>query len=300
MKLLSAMINGMTDRQTRIPDPFLSPVFQTGVEPVIATGFNYTKQEQSVHGVERHGAIDFDVPRGTPILAAADGYALCSYGELQLRMNDGSPRLLSLEAAQQGNPRNADLQLPAGASETDELPIFFGSYVVQIWHERGRYTQYAHLDGVAAEIPYHRPVQVEDEDKKPTGDLSFSPNLRLPVRQLRTSAVTRFVRRGQVIGWTGMTGCGWGGRCYDRARFDADGKPDFRGVEYPYYTSPHLHFMVFGPRAPRNRTPHLFDPFGLYSDASGRYPHRVADWGNTSSHAQHHSLWLGHSSSVLS
>jgi hypothetical protein len=264
------------------PKPFLGPIFQPDAKPVIATGFEYHAAEIAVHGVKTHNAIDFDVPRGTPVLAPADGYYLATYGEGLLRNDDDTPRTLSLVEAKQGNPRNLDLCPPADGGE--RWPIYFGSMVVQGWHPAGRYTQLAHLDWVEPAVKYYPPEAQENGDLKP------NQVLRAPVSQFRSKRVASWLKAGTLLGVTGMTGCGWGKRCYDARRLGKDGRPDFRNVDYTYYTSPHLHFMVFGRRSnAKARTPLAFwDPFGIYKDITGGYPTGAsATWGRLPK-----SLWL--------
>ena len=264
------------------PQPFLGPLFRPDAQPVIATGFEYHEAEIKLHGVKTHNAIDFDLPRGTPVLAPADGYYLATYGEMLLRNDDRTPRTLSLAEAKQGNPRNLDLRPPHDSGT--RWPIYFGSMVVQGWHGSGRYTQFAHLDWVEPSIRYYQSEVQENGDLKP------NYILRAPVSKLRRKGVASWLPAGTLLGVTGMTGCGWGERCYDTAKLGKDGRPDFRGVDYTYYTGPHLHFMVFGRRSNgKARTPLRFwDPFGIYKDITGGYP----TGPQTTWHQVPHSLWL--------
>jgi len=274
------------DNRPTVPQPFLGPLFEPGVEPIIATGFNYHAEEIALHGVKVHNAIDMDLPRGTKILAPADGYYIATYGEVLLRNRDGSPRMLSAKAAravgQDINPPTSD----------GEWPVYFGSFVVQGWHGRGRYTQSAHVDWVNPAIPYYPPVEVKDEHGRPSGDRRHSPMLRATVAEYRRPGAAAFLKAGEVIAEVGMTGCGWNKPCYDFARFEANGRPDFRGVSYPYYTTPHLHFAVFGRRASRGRNAPAFDPFGIYGTFNDGYPASRADWSRAMPNAKHAPLWL--------
>jgi hypothetical protein len=267
--------------EIRPPKAFLQPLFQSDAKPVIATGFEYTPAERAVHGVKTHNAIDFDVARGTPVLAPADGYYVATYGEVLLRNDDDMPRSLSLAEAKRGNPSNLDLQPPKSGTR---WPIYFGSMVVQGWHPPGRYTQFAHLDYVEPSIRYYQP------EAEGNGDLKFNPILRVPTATYRRTNVASWLKAGALIGVTGMTGCGWGERCYERARFGRGGRPDFRQADYTYYTSPHLHFMVFSRRSTAKARPPLafWDPFGVYKDITAGYPTGpLATWSQTP-----RSLWL--------
>jgi hypothetical protein len=288
-RTILSLVTKLNDITAIPPAPFLGPVFQPGIEPVIATGFNYTPAEVAVHGVAEHGAIDLDVPRGTKILAPANGWYVCTYGEVLLS-KDKSPRLLSMEQAQRGKAHNIDLRPPEPGN--GPWPIYFGSFVIQGWHGRGRYTQYAHVDWVDERIPYHPPIEITDGQGRPAGNLQHAAILRAPVRQYREPGVAAFIRAGEVIGEVGMTGCGWGRRCYDSARFDENGRPDFRVVDYTYYTAPHLHFLVCGRRAPRTRQARRFDPFGIEGDIGAGYPANRKHWHERTPSAKYDPLWL--------
>ncbi len=279
----------MPESYHKIPQPFLGPLFKRDVTPIIATGFNYHAGEIAVHRVKTHSAIDFDVPRGTEILAPADGYYLATYGEYLLRDKDGAPRMLSPHEALSRNPANKDIRPPVGGKPEK---MFFGSFVVQGWHGKGRYTQYAHVDWVNPEIPYYPPRPLLGEDGAETGDLAHHAVLRAPVKTYRQSGVTKNLKAGTVIATVGMTGCGWGARCYDAAAFDGDRRPDFTRAAYTYYTQPHLHFAVFGPRAPRTRKPVMYDPFGIYGEHNQGYPQSSRQWSVRQPAAKHAPLCL--------
>lgn len=288
-QLIVKLVNAANEATTPIPQPYLGTLFEAGVEPVIATGFHYHKAEVAIHGVKVHNAIDMDLPRGVKILAPTDGYYVATYGEFLTRTDDGLPRRLSRHQALETNPVNSDVNPP---DDTGEWEVFFGSYVVQGWHGKGRYTQYAHVDWVNPAIPYYGPEEVTDENGNKTGDLKHSAMLRVPVAEYRKPDVAAFIRAGEVIAEVGMTGCGWGKRCYDFAKFDSDGRLDFRGVDYTYYTEPHLHFAAFGRRAPHTRNAKLIDPFGIYGDMNGGYPKQRSQWHIRQPKAQHKPLWL--------
>lgn len=272
---------------TPVPAPFLGSVFEAGVEPVIATGFNYHPEYIALHGVRVHNAIDFDLPRGSRILAPADGYYVSTYGESLIHNHDGSPRKLSRGQALEKNPVNEDINPP---DDEQEWEVFFGSYVIQGWHSNGRYTQYAHVDWVVPAIPYYPPETIRNDGNE-TGDLKHSSFLRALVSEYRKPGAAAFIKAGDVIAELGMTGCGWGQRCYDFAVLGADGRPDFRGVNYTYYLEPHLHFAAFG-RAPRTRTPKTFDPFGIYGQFDEGYPKSRGQWHQRQPSAKHQPLWL--------
>jgi hypothetical protein len=266
-----------TDKQPPFtPAPFLGPLFKSGDEPVIEAGYLYSADETFMHGISQHRAIDFGLPRGAEILVPADGWAVCTYGEVKLT-HDGQPRVISMEQA----IKHTDLQLLRPPVDLSEPWIgYYGSYIVQIWHGNGRYTQYAHVDCVDERVPFYPPMA---NDK---GDLLHHPVLRWPVKEYKQGQAFK-VRQGEVLATVGMTGCGWGKRCYETAEFGAMGRPDFRQSEYTYWDQPHLHFMVFGKRAGKNRAASMaWDPFGIYGERSDGYPKYQDEWANKGS------LWM--------
>jgi len=280
--VIKSVLTKLMGKTTPLPRPFLGPIFHKEVEPVIATGYNYTENEISIHRVGLHRAIDFDVPRSTEIINPCDGWFVATYSEVALTDPDGKPKLLSVSKAIDQNPEGADIHSPA---KSGSWPIYFGGYVVQGWHGNGRYTQYMHIDWSNPKIPYYPPI------KKDNGDLAYDPILRSSVSNYRNTGQAVFLKAGEVIGRVGMTGCGWDQRCYESANFGKSDRPDFSQSDYNYYTNPHLHFMVFGRRVPRSRnTSVVWDPFGVYGMAPGNYPGHKSQW-----HTQTNGLWLSQS-----
>lgn len=150
--------------------PFLSVPLESKVRDtvVITEGYDYL-QELSLHpSVKRHYAVDFQVRRGTPVLAAADGYAFASY------------HLVYLEDRFQGK----------------RMGFGLGRFV-QIWHpQAGVYTLYAHLGQIDSSVRYHQPVRL-DEGWDPA-------KLYVPVEEFLKLAAP--VKRGQRIGTVGTSG----------------------------------------------------------------------------------------------
>ncbi len=244
------------EARQNIPAPFLGPIFASDFELDIGSGYNYDHAHNSndaIHGVEQHKAIDFGAPIGTPIYAPADGLALATYSEFLLGEKDDVNAFI---------PRRYKGK-----------KVYFGSgLIIQIWHGRGRYTQYAHLHKVSPNIPYYKPIVDKD-----SGDLRPA-HLRDVVSEYGKGTKATKVKRGELIGYTGVTGIGWGKRCYE----------DWStGKKYTYYDDPHLHFMVFGRRLSRSRNPvAIWDPFGIYGKAA-QYPANKNEW-----HTLKNSLWL--------
>src|SRR4051812_40600064 len=73
--------------------PFLHRIFRSGVTPKIVEGWTYSPQEVELYGgYSAHQAVDFAVPAGTPVLAAAGGLALASFEEVPIRYPGTEPR----------------------------------------------------------------------------------------------------------------------------------------------------------------------------------------------------------------
>ena len=223
-------------------EPFLEPPLPDDADWRISQGWYY---EPELFDLRDHGAIDFAAGRGTEVRAAADGYAVATYEEY-LWKDEGS--------ASSGSAKE-----PPTVKQVDGEPVYFGAgLVVQIWHERGRYTQYGHLHSCSEHIPFFAP-RVEQ-------DFIHPDKLRVPVSEYPRIAYK--IRTGEPVGAVGMTGMGKGRRTYE----------DWAaGREYAQYEPDHLHFVVCGRRAPRSRKAETYDPFGIYGTAK-EYPGDTKTW----------------------
>lgn len=257
--------------------PFLGPIFASEITPFVSAGYEYDAKEKATHGVQKHQAIDFDVPRGTAIYAPADGYYIATYGEILLEDKSGVPKLVSVKEARAGNPYSKELRPPA---KSGRWPIWFGGLFVQGWHRNGTYTQYGHLDWVDSLIPYYPPSAHKT-------NLLYSEVLKIDPHEYQKPEVAVFLKAGTLIAKSGMTGMGWGPRSFDFAAIDNDDRPDFSTAQYTHYTSPHLHFAVFGPRNSNGEPTEYFDPFGVYGTLNDAYPAELSDWKKIKT-----SLWV--------
>jgi len=129
--------------------PYLTLPLKNGFS--ISEGYIYSKNETSVHGRYFHYGIDYACPYGTPIYAAASGYAVAGYNRFTELNEDGTLKLYK--------------GLPMGNG--------FG-YFIQIYHpynickvKGGRITQYGHLSKFAKgfRIKTFRPLIVDFEEK---------------------------------------------------------------------------------------------------------------------------------------
>lgn len=193
----------------------------------ITEGWIYTNEEREIHGYAEHGAVDFALPRGSEVLAAAAGYAIASYSRY-LTLNEKYRKQMLYK----GKPIGFDL-----------------GYFVQIYHpESGRYTEYGHLEKIAGKIPFSIPRQMKDGRFIPFGH-KINPS------KYSTYKNAVWVERGDVIGFIGDSGLSWG---YE----DYPVRPDPN--EFPSWDKTHLHFEEFSRNKYRRRVRR--DPYDIYKD----------------------------------
>lgn len=171
----------------------------------ITEGWHYSNDEKAIHGFSGHGAIDFALPRNTPVLAATDGWAIASY----------SWRLLKKEGR---------VLLYNGK------PVGFGlGYFVQIYNPQAKlYTAYGHLREISPVIKFHAPRKL--------GNCLWPVGHKIDSENLSQYKLATRVKRGQVIGYVGDSGLTWG---YE----DYPVRPDYE--KFPSWDEVHLHFEVF-------------------------------------------------------
>jgi murein DD-endopeptidase MepM/ murein hydrolase activator NlpD len=194
--------------------------------PVISEGWKYSQEEQDIHGFVNHSAVDFEAKRGAPIYAAADGYAI------------SSAHLFNLVHRYQG-----------------KAPIGFGlGNFVQVWHPSlGVYTSYSHLQKVSSTIPYFAPTcEFSNCDPK---DIYNPPSF--------SEQKGVFVKQGQLLGWIGDSGLGWGYLEQPQNRPDP--------IKFPSWDRTHLHFEVYDRDPEKFLKQNRYDPFGWYDGDLSHY-----------------------------
>lgn len=221
--------------------PFLSRIFPDDSAPVITEGWIYGPDEAAIYGgYTAHEAVDFAVPLGTPVLAAADGLILASFEEVRIRYPGTEPRTWKGE------------------------PVYWGyGLFAAMLHDNGLLTFYGHLHRLSEPIwkqAYVAPLEY------PNGDVA-SPITRLEARDFKKTYRSLRVKAGDIIGYSGITGMGMGVSTYRNWR---------KNVAYRANDEEHVHFAVCEPPAMLSDTNHL-DPFGIYGPTEA-YPHNAADW----------------------
>ncbi|MBL8159533.1 M23 family metallopeptidase [Candidatus Saccharibacteria bacterium] len=191
----------------------------------INEGWFYSDQEQSIHGLPLHRGIDFNAARHTPVVAAADGYAIRSY------------QASVLDRTYEGKP----------------VGYALGEFV-QIWHpDSGVYTLYAHLQEAEDDLAYAVSEPVSNTAWNPTG---------IYVNTDEFMRIATPVKRGQVIGTVGDSGITWG---YTERFDTQSGHLYQRDTTLePSWDETHLHFEVYTRSANGLFKDLRFDPYGIY------------------------------------
>jgi murein DD-endopeptidase MepM/ murein hydrolase activator NlpD len=190
--------------------------FRPGTRIRITEGWCYSTQEKKIHGITKHGGVDFAAVYGTPVVASIGGYAIGTYEVHQL----------------------------TGRTYKGKTIDYGYGRVVLVWTPKYHVvTIYAHLSKIEPKLHYFKPESIEGIWR--ANALNWSPT------QL-ASAGTR-VKRGELLGLTGVSGLGLGFR----------ESPKRQPTPAQSWDEPHLHLEVYV---------HGFevDPFDVYS-TFGKY-----------------------------
>lgn len=236
-----------------LPEPFLTPILDKNSKPYITEGWLYSDEEVALHGTKVHQSVDFAVPIGTPVLATSDGVAIATFGEQAVMIDN-------------------DQKTWKG------LPIYFGfGLVIQILHENGWFTYYGHLHKLIPEFEkagaYYEPILQKN------GDL-YTNNLYESPEKYGSSIKAINVTRGQIIGYSGITGMGWGVKTYHNW---------IKVKPYKVCDEEHLHFQLAKHKTTNQSKIYnieSIDPFGIYATFD-KYPNIGEDWINLED-----SIWL--------
>jgi len=163
---------------TPMVKPFLELPFKERAYKITG-GWFYDSEEFITKTLEsnKHYAIDFKLSKGTPVTAAASGWAITSYHHFLLKNQKDRRRFVRYKG-----------KLASSGQ---------GNFVI-IYHPKQRlFTQYGHLENVDANIPFCTPEKRRGRIVPPTA--KFQP-------EFFTKQNALWVRQGQIIGHVGTSG----------------------------------------------------------------------------------------------
>jgi len=159
-------------------EPFLQLPFKEKAYK-ITSGWFYNPEEfiTKTLGSNKHYAVDFKLNKGTPIMAAAPGWAIASYHHYLLRSRKDERKFIRYKGKLASNDQ--------------------GNFVI-IYHPKQQlFTQYGHLENVDANIPYYSPEKKRGQMIPPIA--KFQPEFFVKQNAL-------WLEQGQIIGYAGTSG----------------------------------------------------------------------------------------------
>lgn len=167
----------------RLRHPILTLPFESGLYEISAGWFYGSLDLVTKFAAHnQHRGVDFNLMRGTPVSAAASGWAIASYHQYLFRNEKDRRRFVRYKGKLCGMGQ--------------------GNFVI-IYHPKRRlFTQYGHLEKLNPAIPFYKP-----EKKR---GLVQPPVKKFQSRFFNKKNAHR-VKRGEVIGWVGDSGIigGW-------------------------------------------------------------------------------------------
>lgn len=214
----------------------------------------YSTIEKEFHGHEIHGGVDFELPFGTPLLAATDGWAIASYGFSWVY--------------EKQDDKTEQLRLVRGDKVSGSIGLF-----VQLYNpELNIYVQYGHLSTVGNDIPYKEPQFIpEREEYIPQG-------YRVMPEVYTQPGYAKWVKAGDIVGYVGVSGIALG---------KAD-SPDQVENKREIWDDTHAHIQVFV-RAEDQQSAQSIDTYGIYGTAD-MYPDDTRP--EIQPQRKHAALWL--------
>ena len=187
-------IPSQPDAQSAGNIQFLKLPFEKGVDFEISEGWFYSREEREIHGKSIHSAIDYAVPYGTPVYAAADGFVIASSNISQLE----------------------------GTFKGKKVGYSYGNFV-RVWHPEAQlFTQYGHLSKISPDIPFDEPKNIGK---------AWIPTSLFDRDTDSFEKDGFFVRQGYLIGYAGDSGLSWG---YDEKPLEERNRDMFPSWDEPH------------------------------------------------------------------
>jgi len=182
------------------------------IKYAVSEGWMYSQSLADTTGFTFHGAVDYMLPYGFPVVAPCDGIAVSSYYSYRLKQANGEVR------------------------KYKGVAMNFGlGYFVQIFNpEQKRYVQIGHLSDISPAIPFSPSIKVADK--------WLPTNNTLPLSVLKTSPFAIEVKRGEQIGNVGYSGLILGREDY---QIDRDRPLVVDPNVYTSWIEPHIHMDEF-------------------------------------------------------
>ncbi|MBU0649830.1 M23 family metallopeptidase [Patescibacteria group bacterium] len=159
-------------------DPFLELPFKEN-EYKITGGWFYSDTDFITNTLRsnNHYAIDFELKRGTPVSAAASGWALTSYHHFLIKDQDDKRKFV----------RNKGELISSGQ----------GNFIIIYHPKQELFTQYGHLENVNSSIPFYQSEKKRGKVIPPTA--KFQPSFFAKPRAI-------WVEQGNLLGYVGTSG----------------------------------------------------------------------------------------------
>lgn len=213
--------------------PYLSLPFQSGTVYRVTEGWEYSREETTIHGFVNHKGIDLAAPYGTSVVAPADGYAMTSYHTTWIRTGK-------------------EIRTYQGKPIRYGLGNFIQIYIPTI----NRFVQLGHLSEIDPTIPFSMPVE-ESGDWQPT-------NHTLPASEIVKNSAYVPVKKGQPLGRVGYSGLGLG---YEDYRAGEKRPLIIDPNQYKSWDEPHVHLEEFYRDQKTGTKGWQRDPYGIYLTA---------------------------------
>ena len=256
----------------------------------ITEGFIYTEEERSIHSRYFHKGIDYACPYGTPVYASASGYAVAGYHRYTEVNEDNTPRLY--QGLPMGNGFGYFIQIyhpysvckikGGRITQYGHLSKFARGFKVKTFkplkinfefeirrkNDTRRSNRKNFLQLEKAILNTKDIVKTYPWVKKLYGfNFRKYPNKRemytYPIKDIkrmykRKNRYIKYVKQGDLIGYTGSSGIVWGDLRYKENRRRANVK------RFDIWDEVHLHFEEASRDTKTFIKKEQRDPYGIY------------------------------------